>query len=80
MSVGGCAFPNLLFWWCNYSEKKEGPAGLTKVTAERGIRGRQERLIAKVFDNLREERGQDESKLRDIKVRRLDELCGSSIE
>jgi hypothetical protein len=64
-----CALsPNLLFWWCNYSEKKEDPAGLTEVTAGRGIRGRQERFIAKVFDDLREERGQDESKLRDIKV------------
>jgi len=63
-----CALsPNLLFWWCNYSEK-EDPAGLTEVTAGRGIRGRQERFIAKVFDDLREERGQDESKLRDIKV------------
>jgi hypothetical protein len=46
------------------------------VTAGRGIRGRQERFIAKGFDDLREERGQDESKLRDIKVRRLNELCG----
>jgi hypothetical protein len=70
-----CTFPEPAVLAVYYLEK-EGPAGLTKMTAGRGIRGGQERFIAKVFEDLREKRGQDESKLRDIKARRLNELCG----